>query len=140
MRYETTRDRIAQRAVADILERKWRATMIETAKFCAVDFIAYRGTGIHALVEIKCRDNRSDKYDSLFLAFQKWEAMKRASIEAFNLKILYVVQYTDGIKFADLRFLNFRRLKTKMDGRRDRTGPNAIEPMIHLPIKYMRDL
>src|SRR5262249_61644069 len=93
-----------------------------------------------AVLELKCRQNRtSDSFPTTMLSLRKWMALTFASL-ALGCPPFFVVRFTDGIFFIDIRTLD--TTDNCVTGRRDRQALTRFdrEPVIEFPVLAMTKL
>src|SRR5262249_17831945 len=118
MSFETDQDRENAREVAAILADRWRCELCELGACAPVDWFACRERRMLAVLELKCRANRtSDSFPTTMLSLRKWMALTFASL-ALGCSPLFVVRFTDDIFFIDIRLLD--TTNNCVTGRRDR--------------------
>lgn len=134
--YETKENLKGEHEVADKIAHLWKAKLSKLPIKYKVDYAAERNGKIVAWIEIKCRTNDMNDYQTYMLSLDKYNA----SIElgkVTNLPVTLVVKWNDKIGYADL--LHCRGV-IKMGGRVDRGDPQDLEPAVFIPIEDFREL
>lgn len=138
--YETTDDLQAERDVARRLEFVWGVKLEKQSKLNEIDFAIRRGKTISAWVEIKCRANNSDKYDTLMLSAHKWHnGLMIAKLS--GLPYILVIRFNDCIKYLQCR-PNYRpRVQYEWGGRTlQKRDSQDIEAVVQIPLKLFKTL
>lgn len=134
--FQKPSDLKAQGEVAAIVGQKWECTLKRMGPLDRLDCYAFRGETILFFAEIKCRDVSSGEYPTVFLSFQKYLAMREVG-SCFGLPVLYVIRYTDGVRYIDVMDLPLPQ-KLVAKGRPPRPGAvSDIEPIIEIPVDLM---
>jgi hypothetical protein len=132
----TSADTANERAVADVVEGRWCCKVNSFGEFSSVDWWMSRDGKMAALAELKCRNNASTKYSTVFLALRKWLDLQRFSL-AFGLPSFFIVRFTDCIRFIDVREV-MGVLSIGQNSRNEKA--NDTEPVIEVPIASMKVL
>jgi len=67
--YESRQDLVNQDVIKDLLHSKWKCTLVLAARNAAIDYYAIdAGGAIKGLIEVKCRTNHTNKYDTFLLS------------------------------------------------------------------------
>lgn len=133
-RYETEEDLQNEREVAAALERHYHLTAIKLPDNSRADFIMHRDGLAQSVVEIKCRNVSSAKYETLMLSKGKYYALLDWADRGF--KAALAVRWTDGIGVCPIPVEH--TLGT--GGRTDRGDALDIESVVHIPIDQFRML
>lgn len=134
--YETPESLKKEDEVAQKISAAWNTKLNKIPIKYRVDYAAERNGKIVAWIEIKCRTNDMNDYETYMLSLDKYNA----SIElgkVTNLPVTLVVKWNDKIGYADL--LHCRGV-IKMGGRVDRGDPQDVEPAVFIPIEDFREL
>lgn len=134
--YETKEHLKGETEVVNTIEYLWKANLKKLPIKYKLDYAAERNGKIVAWVEIKCRTNGMNDYQTYMLSLDKYNA----SIElgnVTNLPVTLVVKWTDKTGYVDL--LNCRGV-IKMGGRIDREDPQDVEPVVFIPIQDFREI
>lgn len=132
--YITEADVQAERAVAEILEKRWNCELRSFGKLAAIDWYAVRDERLEAVLELKIRSFAHDHHPTVFLNLRKWLALRLTSI-GFGVPAIFVVQFTD-----DLYWVPLSKVGDDLDiGGQNRQTKSVrdIEPVIHVPIEVM---
>jgi len=135
--FETEEDRTRARQVAAVLADRWHCELCEFGDLATIDWYARRDRRLVALLELKCRVNRtSDRFPTTMLSLRKWMALTFAAL-ALGVPPFFVVRFTDGIFFIDIRTLD--TTNHCVTGRRDRSAVTRfdVEPAIEFPVAAM---
>lgn len=90
---------------------------------------------VQAIVEIKVRNNASDKYPTLMLSSAKHKkGLDWAHKE--NAPFLLVIKFTNGLFMANVK----TEYEESIGGRKDRDDPMDIERCVYIPISQFRQL
>lgn len=131
----TPADQAAERAVAAELTKLTGHQITSFGPLCAVDFYSSQDGRLTGILELKCRDNPSTQYPTVFLAVRKWFALVHGAI-GLQVPALYVVRFTDRLLVATIATVD--GAKHTISGGRRKAGSH-IEPLIEVPIATMRD-
>lgn len=128
--YETDDDRQRQNRIALHLADKWNCTYIRSPDLHFVDGKILNSLGqIAAFVEIKFRNNASNKYPTYMLSAAKWrKALELAGTK--KVPFMLVVEFTDGIYATKVK----DSYPIAKGGRVDRNDPKDIEDCIYIPM------
>lgn len=133
-RYQTEEDLQNEREVAAVLARHYDLTAIKLPDNSRVDFLMHRDGLAQSVVEIKCRNVSSAKYETLMLSKGKYYALLDWVDRGF--KAALAVRWTDGIGVCPIP--TEHTLGT--GGRTDRGDALDIESVVHIPIDQFRML
>lgn len=133
--YETSDDLSREREVALKLAKNYKLEAIKLPKMYPVDWALCQGSAISSFIEIKCRKNQKNKYSTLILSLHKWQAMMEFERIA-KIRTLLVVEFIDAL--ACIRANSM--FQVMIGGRDDRNDPQDKEPVIHIPIKAMKNI
>jgi len=100
------------------------------------DYAFLRDGELKALVEIRCRNVRHDKYDTIILSLLKWHDVN-AMAKAINVPAMLVVRYTDGVYTIPMREVPD---SIEIGGRVDRGDDRDVEPVVHYRVERMRQV
>ena len=131
-RYQTDEDLQNERDVADALERHYSLTAIKLPDNSRADFLMHRDGTATSVVEVKCRNVSSAKYETLMLSKGKYYGLLDWVDRGF--KAALAVRWTDGIGICPIPVEH--TLGT--GGRRDRGDALDIESVVHIPIDQFR--
>jgi hypothetical protein len=127
-RYETEEDLQNEREVAAAIERHYSLTAIKLPDNSRADFMLHRDGVAQSIIEIKCRNVSSAKYETLMLSKSKYYALLDWADKGF--KAALVVRWTDAIGICPVPVEH--TLGT--GGRTDRGDALDIESVVHIPI------
>lgn len=132
-------DRRNEDAVRRAIERAWGVELHRYGgHFAPIDWYAVRDGRPAANVEIKARSHASTKFPTVFLNFRKWHNLITPWIYT-GKPSLFVVKFTDGIRWIDVARVDARALR--MGGcSRVVKALSDVEPVIEIPIADMRIL
>ena len=129
--YESRQDVVNQEAIRNLLQGKWKCTLVPAARNAAIDYYAIDAGGlIKGLVEVKCRTNHKNKYDTFLLSFHKILSAEALS-KNLNIPVLLVVGWTDEVGYTKLNPAS--TYNTKQGGRVDRNDPQDIHEVALIP-------
>jgi hypothetical protein len=131
-------DIAAEKRVADQIATRWNCEVRPFGALSPVDWFAVRHGRMVGVLELKHRDHASDRFKTVFLNVRKWLALQLASV-GLGVPALYVVEFTDGVYFANVN---------GVDGKRHGMGgclrivksASDVEPVIHVDVAGMRPL
>lgn len=96
------------------------------------DYIMMRGPDAKAIVEIKCRTNRSDQYDEYMVGEKKYKALCKWADYGFHPFLL--ISWPDAIGYVKVPVEH----KKSMQGRNDR-GPQIVpDPVVLIDMKKFK--
>jgi hypothetical protein len=127
-RYETDEDRQNERDVATAIEQHYQLTAIKLPDHSRADFIMHRDGVAQSVIEIKCRNVSSAKYETLMLSKSKYYALLDWAERGF--KAALVVRWTDAIGICPVPVEH----SLGTGGRTDRGDALDIESVVHIPI------
>jgi len=133
--FQTPQDRANEQQFATVLETSWGCELRHFGPLCAIDWYASRYGRVVGLLELRCRTHASGEYPTVFLSCQKWLALSFAA-NAFGCPALYVVGFTDDIRFVSIEKVDARHPMVRGNARE----PHRFEPMIEVPIELMAKL
>jgi len=126
----------SEREVQEILERVWRCDLRRFGALSPIDWFACRDERVVALVELKTRSHNVGKYSSVFLNLRKWTALMLAS-NGFGVPPLFVVRFTDSIKYVDVRAVTGSNVRIAGCAKRVKSRSD-IEPVIDVPVSLLK--
>lgn len=137
--YETPADIQREKWVVAAIERAWSCGFVKFPPCAQIEGALHRWPDpISALVEIKCRTNTADKYETYMISAEKIRAGKQWSDRFGGVPFFLVVSWVDRVGWWKLPF-DFSA-KTSQGGRRDRNDPADIEAVLHIPVSDFRQL
>jgi hypothetical protein len=136
--FRSMKDAENEAAVADILADAWDCDVHSFGGKDHIDFYAVRDNATVAFMELKVRKNSSTTYPTVFLALRKWLSLYIAHIHT-GLPCIFVVKFTDGIRFINVKDVDLRNRLT-YGGNSRKQAWNDTEPLIEVPIDEMDQL
>lgn len=134
--FATEADRTRELEAAGRMERAWRCELHRFAgPFAPIDFYVLRARRLCAVVEVKGRTCPASQYPDALLSLRKWWALD-ATERATTLPALFVVAYTDELRWIRVRDIDASRLE--LGGHTHPRAPADREPLIRVPIESMR--
>jgi hypothetical protein len=134
--FSTPEDHASEDRVARILERAFNCTLHAWPTYHPVDWFAARGGKMVALLELKTRSHASTAFDTVWLNVRKWSALYEHG-KALAVPSLFVVQFTDQLRYIDLRDVNAAR--HRIGGCRQVVKSfTDIEPVIEVEVASMK--
>jgi len=95
--YQTPADLHRETLVAKFLQAHWDIEVSPNPKYYTFDCsVLDKNKEVIGLVEIKCRKNPHDAYDTYMVSASKWASMATYH-NTLHLKVKLVVGFTDGI-------------------------------------------
>lgn len=137
--YETAEDRERETQVAEAITQAtgWTMHRLPDTR-SAADWIATNTLGeVAAIIEIKCRTNRHDKYPTYMIDMNKWNNIHTISSQLHTLGLL-VVAFTNGIAYISTH--SRTGFTISKGGRRDRNDPHDIREVLLIPIERMHNI
>lgn len=128
-KYETDRDRAAEKSVLEILARKWGVEYVIAPDFSPYDATLTKRGVLMAAVEIKCRAHYFATYDSLLISKRKVDRL--IEICQPRYRPLLVVSLLDRIVGIELD----GNYPTELGGRTDRGDDKDLEICYKIPIQ-----
>jgi len=132
--YETDEHKSTERKVAEFIAEVYGRELLELPKYYAADYALLKDGNLKSLMEIKCRSIESDKYLTALCPLDKW--VKLMQFSAAGIKTLFVVSYTDKIKYVPVEQI----YNIKVSGRKDRGDKLDMGLHVHVPVNKMVDL
>ena len=132
--YEDESDLAKERAVVRTLSETLGCTFRKLPLSYGLDYALIKDDRIVTILEIKCRDNSSQMYDTIMVSLLK--RMKALEIrKAANVTTQLVIGYTDGVYMID--FAEKPDL-VSVGGRKDRGDSADIEPVVHYNVARLK--
>lgn len=137
--YQTSADLQRQRVLANRLEEAWGCTIVMSSDPIArVDAFAYKAGRVVAAIELKCKTGSVIQYgDYIHVDVEKVNALIYASMEHFQCRALFVVQYQEGVFFVDVKRLQGVKI-LKGRGRKDRNDVHDSDDAYQVPLRLVR--
>lgn len=128
--YESEDDLARERAVVEALCSSLGCTYCKLPISYGLDYALHRDGKIISMIEIKCRDNTSSRYETIMVSVLK--RMKALELRrAAGVTTNFVVAYTDGIYLIDFAE---KPDYVAVGGRKDRGDSADIEPCVHYAV------
>ena len=133
-RYQTEEDLQNERGVADAVCAHFGLQPVKLPDYTRADFLLHRDGIAEAILEIKCRNVSSAKYETYMLSKGKYDALLGWADMGF--KAALAVRWTDAIGVVRLPVEHTE----DVGGRTDRGDALDIERVVHIPIDCFRML
>lgn len=138
-RFCTAKDKEREAKLDAVLEQAWGVKI-----YCygdtldEVDRYICKEDKVVGFAEYKCREYNSTAFETVYLSWRKFIALKRVS-EYSGKPSLFVVQFLDCVKWIDVNKVDPKKLGIYRRGRAQRKedSPNDMEPIIEVPIEKM---
>lgn len=128
--YQQAEDKAREREIAQRVADAWHCEAVEFPALSPIDWYMKRENKLVGLIEIKTHRNRIAEYRTVLLDVLKTMHLMYAAL-AFNVKAVFVVQFTDGLYYVDVARLC--GLPTAVRGRTDRGDRFDVHPCIEIP-------
>lgn len=138
-KYESPADLAAERHVARLIEREWKAQLQKLPDQYKLDFAAYRDGELVAWLEIKNRTHAAGAYPTLILSVAKWHAGVALAVTS-GCPFLVVANFVDGAKFVRYSRGKVLDVRYGPGGRTDRGDAQDQEPVIHIPMELFKPI
>jgi hypothetical protein len=116
-----------------LLRQKFSPTLELTDRFHIFD---YKSKEANLYIELKCRNNKRDKYKDTMIGFNK---IRAASMCHPHYDVYFVFQYTDGIYYWKYNKNELLQFEVKDGGRTDR-GCNEINTYVYIPVNILKNI
>jgi hypothetical protein len=126
--HQTEEDLRREREVAAVVERAFDLKAIKLPDYTRVDFLLHRDGVAKSVIEIKCRNVSSDRYDTYMVSKGKYNAL--LGWVDMGFKAALVVRWTDAIGIVRVPIDHTEGV----GGRTDRGDALDIEAVVHIPI------
>jgi hypothetical protein len=133
--FQSPADRAAEREVADLLAWRWNCEIIHFGALATIGWFAQRDGRVVALIELKFRDHDPNRFETVYLAWRKWEGLTRGGMALAALP-LFVVKFNDGVRWVNCWSVDPRI--HIIGGPKRRTVESEREPLILVPVTDMR--
>lgn len=137
-RYETEQDRARQRQAIAALCNSFGCDAKASPDLCAWDYEAFREGKMVGLVEVKCRLCKAEQYPTYMISLRKMHDLRKAG-EQRGIPVVLLVAWADCIGFVGVETAIGAGLVAH-GGRKDRSDPADLEPMLHIPIRLFNPL
>lgn len=134
---KTPEDQENENKVAAAIEAAWQVELRAFGFMSPIDWYAIRQGRLIGVVELKSRSHGQADYSTVFLSVRKWLTLLLAA-EGLGVPALYVIRFTDGIRWVRIADVDPRRLR--IGGRAERRGHSETEPLIEVPVNSMKTL
>jgi len=137
----------------DIVCQHWKCKAIKlNDRRFNIDFVAYRvaeGFGVvpdkerrnriqntagGVYIEVRCRNNKKNDYDTMMLAEKKWIELKTYSMP--HSPAIFLVSWEDCIGYV--KYDDHLEVRREWGGRKHLRDTEDVEPMIHIPISAFK--
>lgn len=130
--YQTEDDLRREREVAAVIERAYDLKAIKLPDYARADFLLHRDGTAKSVIEIKCRNVSSAKYDTYMISKAKYDAL--LGWVDMGLKAAIVVRWTDAIGVVGVPVEH----RESTGGRTDRGDAFDIENVVHIPTERFK--
>jgi len=141
--FETPKDRYNEAMVAGALEDAWRCDIHRCSDRSRLDWHILRNGRLVAIAECKARTHATISYPTVWLRVVKYSAL-RFEAEAFAVPGLFVVAFTDGVRWIDVADVDASPASRRIAGwrhpRRNGHQRTDTELVIDVPMASMRRL
>ena len=131
--YESAENLDKERDVALFLEEKWKCEAVKMPIKYGLDYTFRRNKELVGFCEIKCLNYELSQFDRMsggyFISLGKFMSAK-SLVEFTKLPFFLVLDTNDGIYYR--KFTNFENLRFTVNGRKDRSDWQDVEPMVLL--------
>jgi Holliday junction resolvase-like predicted endonuclease len=132
--YESELDRQNEAKVAEYLEQVWNCKFKKTVDLECIDGVVFTSDKkLAALIEIKKRNNASNKYPTYMISAQKWRNAMEL-VNKYEVPCMLVVEFTNGIFATKLK----NDYVIQAGGRFDRGDAKDIEECAYIPMSDFR--
>ena len=139
LHYETEENRAAELEIGEAFA-KWKGVKLrklpEGPRY-SVDFSAFKGKNMVAIIEVKDRPTWMPSYDDVILSVYKvgqlYSYHQMGSIALFVVRLphgIYWVRINDRVKLYQISWM----------GRSDRGDKDDKEPCAHIPLSHFREV
>ena len=129
--YEIGRNNEIQ--LLDTLKKRFSLTLELTNRFHTFDYYCEKNK---IYIELKCRSNMKDKYESTMIGFNKIE---KAILCSPEYCIYFVFQFKDGLFYWKFNMNELQSFEIKQGGRTDR-GTAEISKYLFIPVKILKNI
>lgn len=136
-RYETQRNRDAERQVIDVFAEAYSYRCQRQEDRRRANYFCYRGDTLKLIAEVKCRTNDRYEYPTVMIPLAKWNAGCRLS-EKYGVPYALIIAWNDFIGALTNRKESYDRLGR--GGRTDRGDPHDMEKMVYFDVEKFRRL
>ncbi len=141
--YENSASKEKEQAFAEKLCSVWNFCCKKLPISYHLDYALFRKGSlcVSAWLELKCRTNDSNKYDTYIISLNKVLVARRI-FEVTGLPTVLAVRFQDCDKYTRLSDLSPKMLgkRIAMGGRKDRNDWQDVEPVCHIPMAEFKGL
>lgn len=136
--YETAADRQREQRAAALVSEVTGWHLFGTGTPDSFDFFAVdRDRYLRAVIEVKCRTNRHDKYPTYMIDAEKVERLRQIA-DLYGVPGLVVVSFTNGTAYFNVEAV--ADIEPTRGGRYDRGDANDIDDVLQIPIDLLRNV
>lgn len=129
--YETSRDRDAERQIAETIAQKYNAKAIKAKRLYGLDWFFERDGYVVGMVEIKVRNYTRNHFETYMISADKVARIRLLS-SVTGVPAFLFVSWRDGIGYINL---SDEPDYNAIGGRRDRGDDQDVEVMLHYLIQ-----
>ena len=129
--YETSRDRDAERQIAETIAEKYNAKAIKAKRLYGLDWFFERDGYVVGMVEIKVRNYTRNHFETYMISADKVARIRLLS-SVTGVPAFLFVSWRDGIGYINL---SDEPDYNAIGGRRDRGDDQDVEVMLHYLIQ-----
>lgn len=140
--YETEQHLAREREFVDFICNCWNCRLGKLGIKYGFDYsiVLNNSLEVKGWLEIKCRNNRSDSFDTYMVGLDKWMAGVQLVRSHPSQKFVLAVEFTDKRMYFLYDDLKFKDYKIYYQGRTVQTRDDQdIEPCVFIPMKYFRE-
>lgn len=134
--YETQSDLNKEQVFAKEMSEKWGYEFKKLSRVYIVDWMVMRNDELRCFAELKCRNNRKDKYPTLMLSLHKWMRGKELAKET-NTSFRLIIKWEDGIFQHEA---GTWPVTYGYGGRKDRADNQDMEAMVFIPTMAFKEI
>lgn len=135
--YETKQDLTNEQDIMLRIKDKWKCDAEKLGIKYKLDFALTRDKVICAFAEVKVRKYNSTDFPDIYISLHKFLAAQEIK-SALLIPTYLVVKWKDGLFYTPFESCNVS--KASITGRTDRGDAQDIEPQVHIPIDYFKEL
>lgn len=129
--YETSRDRDAERQIAETIAQKYNAKAIKAKRLYGLDWFFERDGYVVGMVEIKVRNYTRNHFETYMISADKVARIRMLS-SVTGVPAFLFVSWRDGIGYINL---SDEPDYNAIGGRRDRGDDQDVEVVLHYLIQ-----
>jgi hypothetical protein len=135
MKHESQKDLTNERAVVDLLCKRWRCSLFKLpARYDELDFALHRDGVLKCFVEVKCRKNAQAAYPTAVIGLRKVVTGQMLA-ERAGVPFYLVIRWTDVIGYTSA-FSG----EVRLGGRYDRGDDQDPDLWMHIPVTQFVNL